>query len=237
MIRKIEGQIAKLRKSYASKTDRETMEQRTTASFIHPKAVVETEQIGSGTRIWGFTHVSEDVIIGSNCNIGSHCYLESGVRIGDGVTIKDGNYLWAGVTICDGAFVGSQVVFTNDLRSRSPRVPYLASRFAIQDGSSVTTVGKGVSVGAGAVILEGVSLKDFCMVAAGSVVTKSVPAHALVMGLPASITGWVCCCGEKLNFDPLNDTIARCEQCLCEFAYMKGELRLQPVPADHKASA
>jgi acetyltransferase-like isoleucine patch superfamily enzyme len=207
--------------------DRQTVRQQTTHGYIHPQALVETEQIGSGSRIWAFTHVSEDAIIGSNCNIGSHCYLESGVRVGDNVTIKNGNYLWAGVTVCDGAFVGPQVVFTNDLHPRSPRLPHAAGRYSSLAWLSPTIVEEGASIGAGAVILAGVSLKRFCMVAAGAVVTKTVPAHALVMGLPASIAGWVCCCGEKLNFDHMNDTNAFCEHCSCDFEYVEGELRLQ----------
>jgi acetyltransferase-like isoleucine patch superfamily enzyme len=217
--------------------DRKTMEQRRTRSYVHPFALVETEQIGAGTRIWAFTHVSRDAIVGSSCNIGSHCYLESGVRIGDGVTIKNGNNLWAGVTICDGVFVGPQVVFTNDLRPRSPRLPYAANRYSTEAWLSPTVVEEGVSIGAGAVILAGVFLRRFCMVAAGALVTKTVPAHALVMGLPARIVGWVCCCGEKLKIEPAEYTTAYCEQCFSAFQYVNGELCLQPARADRILSA
>lgn len=193
--------------------------------YIHPTALVETERVGSGTRIWAFTHVSSGAVIGGNCNIGSHCYIESGVRIGDGVTIKNGNYLWDGVTICNGAFVGPQVVFTNDLRPRSPRLAEAASRYHSDDWLSPTMVGEGASIGGGAVIRPGVSLKRFCMVGAGAVVTRTVRAHSLVMGVPARVAGWVCCCGAKLDFDSETQRGTWCEQCLCEFEYVEGELR------------
>jgi UDP-2-acetamido-3-amino-2,3-dideoxy-glucuronate N-acetyltransferase len=217
--------------------DGKTMEQRMMRSYIHPAALVETEQIGSGTRIWAFTHVSKDAIVGCNCNIGSHCYLESGVRIGDRVTIKNANNLWLGVTICDGAFVGPQVVFTNDLRPRSPRLRQAARRYSSQEWLSPTVVEEGASIGAGAVILAGVSLKRFCMVAAGALVTKTVPAHALVMGFPARVAGWVCCCGEKLNIERAEYTTAYCEQCYSEFHYVNDELQLQTASPDRVLSA
>jgi UDP-2-acetamido-3-amino-2,3-dideoxy-glucuronate N-acetyltransferase len=209
-----------------SSTKCQDMPQRVMHRYVHPQALVETEQIGSGTRIWAFTHVSEGVAVGSNCNIGSHCYLESGVRVGNNVTIKNGNYLWAGVTLCDGVFVGPQVVFTNDLHPRSPRLPYAAGRYDTQSWLSPTVVEEGASIGAGAVILAGISLKRFSMVAAGSVVTKTVPDHALVMGLPARVVGWVCCCGEKLSVNQINEISIRCEHCNCEFKNLDGKLTL-----------
>ncbi len=88
--------------------------------FIHPASIVETEQIGRGTRIWAFTHVMQGISIGADCNIGEHCFIESGVVIGNNVTIKNGNMLWDGVTLEDGVFVGPNVSFTNDLYPRSP---------------------------------------------------------------------------------------------------------------------
>lgn len=227
-----ESQIASARVA-SPRMEAQTMEQPAMPIYIHPTALVETEGIGSGTRIWAFTHVSEDVIVGSNCNIGSHCYLESGVRIGDRVTIKNGNYLWAGVTICDGAFVGPQVAFTNDLRPRSPRLARAAGRYNSQSWLSATLVQEGVSIGAAAVILAGVTLKKYCMVAAGAVVTKTVPSHALVMGTPARISGWVCCCGEKLNIEQVESASGYCEQCFHEFQYVDGEVRIEAPSADH----
>ena len=203
----------------------QVLRHRPSRGYIHPTALVETERIGPDTRIWAFTHVSSGAVIGANCNIGSHCYVESGVRIGDGVTVKNGNYLWEGVTICNGAFVGPQVVFTNDLHPRSPRLVQAASRYRDGGWLSPTMVGEGASIGGGAVIRAGVLLKRFCMVGAGAVVTRTVPAHALVVGVPARVAGWVCCCGAKLAFDSEVDSSARCEGCLCEFAFIGGELQ------------
>jgi UDP-2-acetamido-3-amino-2,3-dideoxy-glucuronate N-acetyltransferase len=185
--------------------------------FLHPTALLDAEQVGQRTRIWAFTHVCEDVVIGDDCNIGSHCYLESGVRIGNRVTIKNGNYIWLGVSICDGAFIGPQVVFTNDLRPRSPRLAYAASRYEAHTWLTPTIVEEGASIGGGAVIRAGISLGRFSMVAAGAVVTRSVPAHALVLGMPARVVGWVCRCGEALTFEKAGRTRAYCRHCYAVF--------------------
>ena len=96
--------------------------------FVHPTALVETTEIGKGTRVWAFSHLMEGVRIGKNCNIGDHCFIESGVLIGDNVTIKNGNMLWEGVTIQDGVFVGPHVFFTNDRYPRSRGLPQARSR-------------------------------------------------------------------------------------------------------------
>jgi UDP-2-acetamido-3-amino-2,3-dideoxy-glucuronate N-acetyltransferase len=194
------------------------------SAYVHPTALVEAERIGAGTRVWAFTHISSGVAIGDNCNIGSHCYVETGVSIGDSVTVKNGNFIWAGVTIRDGAFVGPQVVFTNDLHPRSPRLVQASPRYSSDEWLVPTLVEEGVSIGGGAVILAGVTLSRFCMIAAGAVVTKSVSAHALVMGVPASMAGWVCSCGTRLKFEG-EKTSASCEQCFREFESIGGELR------------
>lgn len=205
----------------------EAAEYRQIPGYIHPTALVETEHIGSGTRIWAFTHLSHGVEVGSNCNIGSHCYLESGVKVGDGATIKNGNYIWDGVTIGNGAFVGPQVVFTNDLHPRSPRLPQAESRYRTGRWLSTTTVEEGASIGGGAVIVAGVTLQKFCMVGAGAVVTKTVPAHCLVVGVPARVAGWVCFCGARLKCDTVDDSAFFCEECLCELKCINGEIRQQ----------
>lgn len=198
--------------------------------YIHPAALVETSKIGPGTRVWAFTHVASGAVVGSNCNIGGQCFIEAGATIGDNTTVKNGNNIWAGISIGDGAFIGPQVVFTNDLRPRSPRLAYVSDRYSEQAWLSRTVIKEGVSVGAGAVILPGLTLNEFCMIAAGAIVTKDVPAHALVMGGPARITGWVCYCGQKLNED---DTSAWCRQCSAKFDREIGALShtavVQPV--------
>jgi UDP-2-acetamido-3-amino-2,3-dideoxy-glucuronate N-acetyltransferase len=196
--------------------------------YVHPTALVETTKIGSGTRVWAFTHVTSGATVGSNCNIGGQCFIEAGATIGDNVTVKNGNSIWAGIAIGDGAFIGPQVVFTNDLRPRSPRLAYASDRYSEESWLSHTVIKEGVSIGAGAVILPGVTLKEFCMIAAGAIVTKDVPAHALVMGAPARITGWVCYCGQKLNED---DATAWCKQCSAKFERTDSEIRALSTPA------
>jgi UDP-2-acetamido-3-amino-2,3-dideoxy-glucuronate N-acetyltransferase len=179
-------------------------------SFFHPTALVESPQIGQGTNIWAFAHVMKDAVIGSNCNIGDHCFIESGVTIGNGVTIKNGNMLFEGLTLEDGVFVGPHVFFTNDLYPRSPRLEQAHLRYENKDWLSPTTVQRGVTLGAGAVIIAGVSIGEFAMIGAGAVVTKDVSPYALVVGNPARVHGWVCQCGQRITFS--NDQAA-CSTC------------------------
>ena len=193
--------------------------------FIHPTATVETDRIGERTRIWAYTHVMRDVSIGADCNIGSHCFIESGVTIGDGVTIKNGNMVWDGVELRDGAFVGPGVVFTNDRYPRSPRLPQAARRYADRRWLEPTVIEHGASLGAGVIILAGVTLGRFCMVGAGATVTRSIPPYSLVVGSPARPRGWVCHCGRPLVLSPAE---ASCPACRLEFVN-RGD-SVEPVP-------
>src|SRR5262249_26961443 len=146
---------------------------------------------------------------------GDYCFIEGGVVIGDYVTIKVGNILWEGITLEDGVFVGPQVVFTNDRYPRSARFPVLErSCRATADWLLRTLVKRGASLGAGAVILPGITIGEFALVAAGAVVTKDVPAYGLVMGNPAHLSGWVCQCAHPLAF---RDALALCPECGCRF--------------------
>ncbi|HWH96176.1 MAG TPA: acyltransferase [Baekduia sp.] len=167
---------------------------------VHPTAIVETDRIGSGTRVWAFTHVSAGASVGRDCNIGSHCYVEAGAVVGDTVTVKNGNFIWAGVTLDDGVFVGPGVVFTNDRFPRSPRLGVTGSRYENEAGWLVPThVRRGATLGAGAVIVAGVTIEEFAFVAAAALVTRDVAAQALVAGHPARSAGWVCRCGRRLE--------------------------------------
>jgi UDP-2-acetamido-3-amino-2,3-dideoxy-glucuronate N-acetyltransferase len=176
--------------------DRETI----ASVYVHPTALVDTDQIGAGTRIWAFSHVMEGASVGKNCNIGGHCFIEAGSVVGNNVTIKNGNSIWDGITLEDGVFVGPRVFFTNDLRPRSPRLPQVRGRYSSRSWLVPTLVRNGSSIGAAAIVLAGRTIGQYSLVGAGALVTKDVPAYALVLGSPARIAGWVCQCGETLEF-------------------------------------
>jgi acetyltransferase-like isoleucine patch superfamily enzyme len=159
--------------------------------FKHPSAIVESEAIGEGTRIWHFVHVREKVKIGKNCTIGKSVYIDTEVEIGDNVKIENFVSLYRGVKVEDDVFIGPAVTFTNDLYPRS----------LIWDESRLgyTKVQRGASIGANATIICGVTIGEYALVGAGSVVTKDVPPFGLVYGNPARLMGFVCSCGIKLE--------------------------------------
>jgi UDP-2-acetamido-3-amino-2,3-dideoxy-glucuronate N-acetyltransferase len=166
--------------------------------FQHPSALVETMTVGRGTRIWAFAHVLKGARIGRHCNIGDHCFIEGGAQLGDNVTVKNGVAIWEGVAVRENAFIGPCAVFTNDLAPRSPRFPGAARRYQSKAWLSRTVVERGASIGANATVLCGLRIGRFAMIAAGAVVTHDVPAYALMVGVPARQTGWVCECGARL---------------------------------------
>ena len=190
--------------------------------FIHETAIVETDRIGAGTRVWAFAHIMPDVTVGANCNVGDHCFIETGARIGENVTVKNGNMVWAGVTLEDGVFVGPHVFFTNDLYPRSPRLPQAARRYQDQSWMKPTVIRQGASLGAGSVILAGVTVGDYSMVAAGAVVTRDVPPYTLVMGNPARARSAVCECGQPLKG---RARLLRCAACGRRFTRNKKGVR------------
>ena len=143
--------------------------------FIHPLADVQTDEIGAGTRIWQFAVVLNGARIGRDCNICAHTFVENGVSLGDRVTLKSGVYLWDGITVEDDVFIGPQATFTNDREPRSRvRKPF-----------EPTLIKAGASIGAGAVILPGLTIGQGAMIGAGAVVTKSVPDGETWVGNPA----------------------------------------------------
>ena len=150
--------------------------------FKHPTAIVESEQIGAGTRVWAFAHILPGAVIGADCNICDHVFIENDVRVGDRVTIKSGVQLWNGVTLEDDVFVGANATFTNDNFPRSKQYPEKFLR---------TLVRAGASIGANATILANLTIGRKAMVGAGAVVTHDVPPYAIVAGNPARITGYV----------------------------------------------
>lgn len=159
--------------------------------FIHPRALVESDSIGPGTRIWAFAHVMDGARIGARCNIGDHAFIESGAIVGDGVTVKNGVAIWDRVMVEDGVFLGPNCVLTNDL---NPRTSVRKSGRELMP----TRIGANATVGANATIVCGVTIGRSAFIGAGAVVIRSVPDFALMVGNPARQTGWMCVCGHKL---------------------------------------
>ncbi len=143
---------------------------------VHPLAIVQSDQIGAGTRIWQFAIVLEGAQIGRECNLNAHTLVEGGAVIGDRVTLKCGVYVWNGIVLEDDVFCGPNATFTNDKVPRSKVYP---------DTFPKTLVKRGASIGAGAVILPGLVIGEGAMVGAGAVVTRNVADGAVVVGNPA----------------------------------------------------
>ncbi len=157
----------------------------------HPTAVVESDEIGEGTRIWHFAHVRKGSKIGKNCNLGKSVYIDTGAEIGDNVKIQNFVSVYKGIKIEDDVFVGPSATFTNDLYPRA----------FIWDEEHVvpTLVRRGASIGANSTIICGTTIGEYSMVGAGSVVTRDVHDFALVLGNPAKFSRWICYCGKRLQ--------------------------------------
>ena len=170
---------------------------------IHPAALCESQDVGEGTSVWAFAHIMDGAIIGRNCNICDHAFIEGGARLGDGVTCKNQVMVWEGVTVEDGVFLGPAMVFTNDRYPRSARggtTGASVTRYRHKaDWLVPTTVRRGATIGARAVIICGTTIGRYACVGAGAVVTRDVPDHRVVVGNPARVIGWACCCGAPLN--------------------------------------
>jgi acetyltransferase-like isoleucine patch superfamily enzyme/dTDP-4-dehydrorhamnose 3,5-epimerase-like enzyme len=150
--------------------------------FVHEHGLCESEEVGPRTRIWAFAHVLAGARVGADCNVCDGVFVEGGVVVGDRVTVKGGVQLWKGVELEDDVFVGPNATFTND---RFPRSRQWLEQYP------QTVVRKGASIGANATILPGLEIGRGAMVGAGAVVTRSVPPHAIVVGNPARIQGYV----------------------------------------------
>lgn len=163
--------------------------------FMHESSYVdEGVVIGDNTKIWYFCHVQSGAVIGRGCSLGQNVNISNNVRIGNQVKIQNNVSVYEGVTIEDDVFLGPSCVFTNDLIPRA-RYPKGSA------GYKSTLVCQGASVGANATIVCGHTIGRYAMIAAGAVVTKDVPEHALMAGVPAKQIGWVCECGQVLNAD------------------------------------
>jgi len=167
--------------------------------FIHDTADVSKDsKIGDKTFIWHHSQVREGAIIGSECILGKNVYIDKDVKIGNRVKIQNNVSVYHGVTLEDGVFIAPHVCFTNDLLPRA--VDSKGNLKKDSDWSvSKTLVKEGASIGANSTVVCGVTIGKFAMIGAGSVVTKDVPNHGLVYGVPARLKGFVCKCGRKLT--------------------------------------
>lgn len=171
--------------------------------YVHPTSVIDDGVIiGEGTKIWHFCHVQKGAVIGENCSFGQNVNISNNVRIGNGVKIQNNVSIYEGVELEDYVFCGPACVFTNDL---TPRAKYPKGR----EGYKKTVVRDGASIGANATIVCGNIIGRCAMIAAGAVVTSNVPNHALMMGVPARLRGWVCECGAILSDDLICDECGR----------------------------
>jgi UDP-2-acetamido-3-amino-2,3-dideoxy-glucuronate N-acetyltransferase len=181
--------------------------------FSHPQALIDPgAKIGKNTRIWAFAHVMGKAEIGEDCNIGNYAFIESGAKLGNQVTVKNGVQVWEGVTAEDQVFLGPNCVFTNDKFPRSG-IKREKSEWLLP-----TLLKRGASIGANVTVVCGVTIGEYALVAAGSVVTHDVPDHALVLGVPARFHCWICRCGKPLSLDPGQEVL----QCLeCQEKYQR----------------
>ena len=162
--------------------------------FIHSSSIIDNSaKVGHGTKIWHFSHIMKNARIGQHCNIGQNVVVSPDVTLGDNVKVQNNVSIYSGVICEDDVFLGPSMVFTNILNPRSAIIR--------RDNYIKTLVKKGASVGANATILCGNTLGNFCLIGAGSVVTKNVSPYALVVGNPAVQIGWVSQYGHRLEFD------------------------------------
>ena len=162
--------------------------------FAHETAVIDKGcSIGKGTKIWNFSHIMNEAILGLHCNVGQNVVISPGVTLGDNVKVQNNVSIYTGVVCEDDVFLGPSMVFTNISNPRSAIIR--------RDQYQKTVVKKGATIGANATVVCGNTLGEYCLIGAGAVVTKDIPPFALVVGNPAKQTGWVSEYGHRLEFD------------------------------------
>lgn len=174
--------------------------------FVHPTAIVDDGAfIGEGTKLWHFVHVCAGATIGARCVFGQNVFVGPGVVVGDGVKVQNNVSLYAGVMVEDDVFLGPSCVLTNVMNPRA--------HVERKDEFRPTVLRKGCSLGANCTVVCGHEVGRYAFVAAGAVVTRDVPAHALVVGTPARVVGWMCRCGEKLSGVVSAPSSVMCARC------------------------
>jgi UDP-2-acetamido-3-amino-2,3-dideoxy-glucuronate N-acetyltransferase len=189
--------------------------------FAHESSYIDDgAQIGDHTRIWHFCHIMPGATIGRECSLGQNVFVATGVTVGNNVKIQNNVSLYTGVTVEDDVFLGPSMVFTNVINPRSHVIR--------KDEYRQTTIERGATIGANATVVCGVRLGRYCFVGAGAVVTRDVPAYALVYGSPARQQGWMCRCGVGLHFE------GAAAACACGQGYALNDEGVTPAGGDER---